>query len=232
MCFFYVPFALLLPLLAELRWTRRLLVTCLGVSSGSRSSSPASRSSSSPPAPADPQLEGPDRQRPQAVLPRQLAVLRPEHLRPLPGVDDDLLTAAAAVVAARARRSWLWPRVLAVLWAGLVISLSQSSFLALLVGLAVLAALRWQRAAPCSRSCSWRRPPARRSYRRARGRGSRHRRQDRASARPRRPDQGRRRGCSRTGPCTATAPARSPSGSARASTSAPSASRRSPTRSR
>jgi O-antigen ligase len=33
--------------------------------------------------------------------------------------------------------------VLAVLWAGLVISLSQSSFAALLVGLAVLAALRW-----------------------------------------------------------------------------------------
>ena len=46
--------------------------------------------------------------------------------------------------AARPRTVALVAAALAVLWAGLVLSLSQSSFAALLVGLAVLAALRWR----------------------------------------------------------------------------------------
>src|SRR5947208_2828362 len=33
-CFFYVPFALLLPLLVPLPWSRRLLIVCLGVVAG------------------------------------------------------------------------------------------------------------------------------------------------------------------------------------------------------
>jgi len=44
----------------------------------------------------------------------------------------------------RTRDNVLIALALAVLWAGLVLSLSQSSFAALLVGLAVLAALRWR----------------------------------------------------------------------------------------
>jgi O-antigen ligase len=44
----------------------------------------------------------------------------------------------------RTRESALLAAALAVLWAGLVLSLSQSSFAALLVGLAVLAAIRWR----------------------------------------------------------------------------------------
>jgi O-antigen ligase len=55
-----------------------------------------------------------------------------------------VLLAAALVWTPRKRTFWLVSAALVVLWAGLVISLSQSSFAALLGGLAVLAALRWR----------------------------------------------------------------------------------------
>jgi putative inorganic carbon (HCO3(-)) transporter len=52
--------------------------------------------------------------------------------------------AAAAMLWARTRESfWLLTGLIAVLWLGLVPTFSQSSFLALLAGLAVLAAIRW-----------------------------------------------------------------------------------------
>lgn len=51
--------------------------------------------------------------------------------------------AAVTLWARRARTLTVAAIVLAVLWAGLVLTLSQSSFAALLLGLAVLAALRW-----------------------------------------------------------------------------------------
>jgi putative inorganic carbon (HCO3(-)) transporter len=52
--------------------------------------------------------------------------------------------AAAAMLWARTRNSfWLLTGLITVLWLGLVPSYSQSSFLALLAGLAVLAAIRW-----------------------------------------------------------------------------------------
>ncbi len=52
--------------------------------------------------------------------------------------------AAAAMLWARTRRSfWLLTGLIVVLWLGLVPTYSQSSFLALLAGLAVLAAIRW-----------------------------------------------------------------------------------------
>jgi putative inorganic carbon (hco3(-)) transporter len=52
--------------------------------------------------------------------------------------------AAAAMLWARTRESfWLLTGLIVVLWAGLVRTYSQSSFLALLAGLAVLAAIRW-----------------------------------------------------------------------------------------
>jgi O-antigen ligase len=51
---------------------------------------------------------------------------------------------AASLLWARERRDiWLAGGALAVLWAGLVLTFSQSSFAALLVGLIVLAGLRW-----------------------------------------------------------------------------------------
>ncbi|HET7508857.1 MAG TPA: O-antigen ligase family protein [Solirubrobacterales bacterium] len=52
--------------------------------------------------------------------------------------------AAAAMLWARTRESfWLLSGLILVLWLGLVPTFSQSSFLALLAGLAVLAAIRW-----------------------------------------------------------------------------------------
>jgi O-antigen ligase len=52
--------------------------------------------------------------------------------------------AAAAMLWARTRETfWLLTGLIAVLWIGLVPTYSQSSFLALLAGLAVLAAIRW-----------------------------------------------------------------------------------------
>jgi len=52
--------------------------------------------------------------------------------------------AAAAMLWARTRESfWLLSGLILVLWIGLVPTFSQSSFLALLAGLAVLAAIRW-----------------------------------------------------------------------------------------
>jgi O-Antigen ligase len=54
--------------------------------------------------------------------------------------------AAAAMLWARTRSSfWLLTGLIAVLWLGLIPTYSQSSFLALLAGLAVLAAIRWSR---------------------------------------------------------------------------------------
>ena len=51
---------------------------------------------------ADIERQGARGQRDQALLPRELAVLRPEHLRALPGADDDRARGGAAGVAARA----------------------------------------------------------------------------------------------------------------------------------
>ena len=63
--------------------------------------------------PSDPrQREGPDRQRAQAVLPRQQPLLRPQHLRALPGADHgaggraDAVDAAPAHPLRAAPRSW------------------------------------------------------------------------------------------------------------------------------
>jgi O-antigen ligase len=56
-----------------------------------------------------------------------------------------MVALATLLLWTRARRGVIWLTVLlALLWAGLVLSLSQSSFAALLVGLAVVAAVRWR----------------------------------------------------------------------------------------
>jgi O-antigen ligase len=55
-----------------------------------------------------------------------------------------ILLAAVLLWTRRRREAALIAAALALLWAGLVFSLSQSSFAALLLGLAVLAALRWK----------------------------------------------------------------------------------------
>jgi putative inorganic carbon (hco3(-)) transporter len=56
------------------------------------------------------------------------------------------VVATAALLWARTRRAfWLLSALILVIWIGLVPTYSQSSFLALLAGLAVLAAIRWSR---------------------------------------------------------------------------------------
>ena len=95
--FFYVPFALLFVLLRGMEWTpRRLLwgggalVVLALVFAGDRLLGVRD-------APPAAQPEG-DRVQPgRGVLPRQLAVLRPEHLRALPGAGDARAGGGAAV---------------------------------------------------------------------------------------------------------------------------------------
>ena len=86
--FFYVPFALLFALVARVAWTPRLARVCLGVlvvlalalvGRGLR------RVRDAPPVP---QPEGHRLQPARGLLPGQLAVLRPQHLRALPGHRD------------------------------------------------------------------------------------------------------------------------------------------------
>lgn len=142
--FFLVPFMLLFKLLLRINWTLRLVVACFGVLVGlavcftligfweyhnrsliwnpkvidANAFSAYFRVNS---AFYDPNIYG-----------RFLAVV---------------ITCVAAVLIfseqARALRQWALVAVLALLWGGMIVTFSQSSLAALLVGLAVLAALRW-----------------------------------------------------------------------------------------
>jgi len=140
--FFYVPFALAFTLLAEWRWDRRLLVLGLGVvvaeallfvlfgfweyaarhliwNAGVIQSNDFHTYFRVNSLFWDPNVFG-----------RYLALT--------------ITAVAAALLWARNPRTVLWLGALvAVLWLGLITTFSQSSFIALLVGLAALAALRW-----------------------------------------------------------------------------------------
>jgi len=143
-CFFYVPFALLYRLLRQIDWTAKVLSRCLlvvvalalffaGVGFVEFGT--------------------------QHLLIPNAKVLSANEIKPYfrvnslffdPNIYGRFLAltmialAARLLWSARTRETWLIAAALAVLWAGLVLSLSQSSFAALLVGLAVLAALRWK----------------------------------------------------------------------------------------
>jgi hypothetical protein len=143
-CFFYVPFAVLTRLLLELPWSRRLLRAAFGLVAGlavlfaavgiaeyatghlllvndkvlaANAFEPYFRVNSLF---FDPSVYG----RYEALAIVMLAAVLLWSVRPRDGV---LLAAG-----------------LGLLWAGMVLSLSQSSFAALLGGLAVLSALRWR----------------------------------------------------------------------------------------
>ena len=140
--FFFVPFALLFALLREVEWTREVVLTCLGVlvalalvfcaigfwEYGRR------------------ELFW----NPKVIAANQFeSYFRVNSVFWDPNVYGRFLGLVMTAVAA----FLLWTRrpqialgagaVLAVLWGGLVLTFSQSSFAALLAGLAVLAALRW-----------------------------------------------------------------------------------------
>jgi O-antigen ligase len=140
--FFYVPFALLFALVARVAWTPRLARVCVGVLVvlslalvGVGFVEYATRHLFL---------------NPKVIASNQLEdYFRVNSLFFDPNIYGRFLALVMVLVAA-----WLlWARrrievvagalLLAVLWGGLVLTFSQSSFAALLIGLAVLGAMRW-----------------------------------------------------------------------------------------
>ncbi len=143
-CFFLVPFAVLFRLLLDLEWTRRLVLTPFWVGVG------LSLLFS---------LVGIAEYATRRLLIFNEKVLLANEIKPYFRVNSlfydpniygrflavTMVAVASAVLWRRTRRDILLAAVaLAVMWAGLVVSLSESSFAALLFGLVVLAALAWR----------------------------------------------------------------------------------------
>ena len=140
--FFYVPFALLFGLLVRLDWTRRLLTWCLAIVVGLAVVFA---------------LIGFVEYATRTLLlnPKVIAsnafgsYFRVNSLFFDPNIYGrflaEVMIAGAAVVAWTSKRRdiALLGVALAVMWGALVLTFSQSSFAALLAGLAVVAALRW-----------------------------------------------------------------------------------------
>ena len=101
--FFYVPFALLFALVARVAWTPKLARVCLGVLVVLALALVGRRLRRVRDAPPVPQPEGHRLQPARGLLPGQLAVLRPQHLRALPGDRDAPARGVAAVGAPPAR---------------------------------------------------------------------------------------------------------------------------------
>jgi O-antigen ligase len=142
LAFFYIPFALLLVLLRDVRWRRELLLRCLGVAVAL--------------AVVFAGIGFVEYARKELFLnPKVVAAnefdnyFRVNSLFFDPNIYGRFLAlvmiAVTAIVLWRrnAREVWLAAAVLLWLLAGLVTSFSQSSIAALLLGLAVLAAYRW-----------------------------------------------------------------------------------------
>ena len=142
--FFYVPFAVMFRLLVEVRWSRRLLLQAFGLTVGLALLFAA---------------VGFVEWATGRLLISNEKVLSANDLKPYfrvnslffdPNVYGRFLALVMVVLAgvllwAPARRDVTRVAVaLALLWAALVLTLSESSFAALLVGLAALAALRWR----------------------------------------------------------------------------------------
>jgi O-antigen ligase len=140
--FFYVPFALLFGLLVRLEWTVRLLRWCLGIVLALALAFALIGF-----------VEYATRDlflNPKVIASNAFGTyFRVNSLFFDPNIYGrflaEVMIALAAVVAWTTRRRdiWLLAAALAVLWAALVLTFSQSSFAALLAGLAVVAALRW-----------------------------------------------------------------------------------------
>jgi O-antigen ligase len=142
MVFFYVPFALLFRSLADVRWDRALLVGCAGVLVVMALAFSAIGF-----------WEYGQREllwNPKVISANQFeSYFRVNSVFWDPNIYGRFLAIVIVVPAAamlwNGRRDYALATavVLAILWGGLVLTFSQSSFVALLAGLAVLAALRW-----------------------------------------------------------------------------------------
>jgi O-antigen ligase len=140
--FFYVPFALLFALLTRITWTPRLAVQALGVLSALALAFAAIGF-----------VEYDTRHlflNPKVIASNQFeSYFRVNSLFFDPNIYGRFLAlvmlgvASVLLWARRPREIWAAALVLAVLMAGLVLTLSQSSFAALLLGLLVLAGARW-----------------------------------------------------------------------------------------
>jgi O-antigen ligase len=141
--FFYIPFALLFAVVRELEWTPRLAGRSLAVLAGLALVFAAIGF-----------VEYQSRTlllNPKVIASNQFeSYFRVNSLFFDPNIYGRFLAMVMIALAAvllwetRARTQWLVAGVLAVLWGGLLLTLSQSSFAALLLGLAILAALRWK----------------------------------------------------------------------------------------
>ncbi len=140
--FFYVPFALLFALLRDLDWTPRLLRTCLGILVGL--------------ALVFTGIGFVEYWMRELLLnPKVIASNQVEESFRVNSLffDPNIYGRFLALVMLGLAGVLLWERrprpvalaagALVILWGGLLLTLSQSSFAALLAGLAVLAALRW-----------------------------------------------------------------------------------------
>jgi O-antigen ligase len=142
LAFFYIPFGLLYVLLRQTRWTRRLLLGCLGIAVAE--------------ALVFAGIGFVEYARKELLLnPKVVAANEYDNYFRVNSLFFDpsiygrflalvMLGVTTVVLWVRGRREvWLGAGVLAWLLAGLVTSFSQSSIAALLLGLAVLAAWRW-----------------------------------------------------------------------------------------
>ncbi len=143
-CFFYIPFAVLTRLLLEVPWTRGLLRAAFGLVAGLAVLFA---------------VVGIAEYATGHLLLVNDKVLAANELEPYFRVNSlffdpsiygryealaIVMLAAVLLWSRRPRDGVLIAGALALLWAGMVLSLSQSSFAALLAGLAALTALRWQ----------------------------------------------------------------------------------------
>jgi hypothetical protein len=142
--FFYAPFAVLFALLAHLPWSLRSVRYAFGVVVGLALACAA--------------VGYAEYATGHLLIPNP-KVLTANEFKPYfrvnslffdPNMYGRFLVAAMVPLAAvllwtrRGRTVWLLCAALAFLWGGVVVSLSQSSFAALLAGLVVVAALRWR----------------------------------------------------------------------------------------
>jgi O-antigen ligase len=141
--FFYVPFALLLKLLTAIEWSRKLAIRCLGITVGLALCFAAI---------------GFWEYQARELLWNQKVIesnqfesyFRVNSLFFDPNIYGRYLALTMVALAAlllwqrRPRDIAVTALLLAVLWGGLVLTFSQSSFAALLVGLLVIACVRWR----------------------------------------------------------------------------------------